>query len=85
MEGGEKGEEPAGWPGIPLLVGTCCHWPADTLEWEGTDQDLYWYLPPPKHPVNVMVLLELLLSYLRWFSQSLYEEGIVILPCPSLF
>ena len=83
MEGGGKGEEPAERPGIPLLVGTCwlplaCR---HAEEWEGTDQETSWYLPAPKHSVNVMELLELLLSYLHWFPQSLYEEGIV--PCPD--
>lgn len=45
VEGGEKGEEPVGRPRIPLLVGTCCHWPADTQK-SGADLELCRYLPP---------------------------------------
>lgn len=74
MEGGEKGEEPA------LVVGTYSHWPANTQKsrkelTKSTTGDCH----PNKCPVNVMLLQQLLLLYLRWFSQSLYEEGTVIL------
>lgn len=31
-EGGEKGEEFAARPGIPILVGARCHWPTDARE-----------------------------------------------------
>lgn len=75
MEGGEKGEEPA------LLVGTYRHWPADTQKSrKELTKSTTGNCHPNKYPVNDMLLLQLLLPYLGWFSQSLYKEGTVILP-----
>lgn len=74
MEGGEKGEEPA------LLVGTYRHWPADTQKSrKELTKSTTGNCHPSKYPVNVMLQLQLLLLYLRWFSQSLYEGGTIIL------
>lgn len=72
MEGGEKGEEPA------LLVDTAIGLQTQKSRKEltkSTTGDCH----PNKYPVYVMLLQQLLLLYFRWFSQSLYEEGTVIL------
>jgi len=48
-----KGEESAGRPGIPLLVGTCCHWPTDARRsGEELNQGSAGCLPPHQRPVN---------------------------------
>lgn len=59
VEGGVKGEEFAGRPGIPLLVGTCCHWPTETEKSgrELTTRGSAGCPPPHKQPVRVRGLL----------------------------
>lgn len=49
----KKGEEFAGKPGIPLLVGTCCHWPTNARR-SGEELNLgsAGCLPPHQRPVN---------------------------------